>query len=168
MSLHIRNAGVYSKVKKFPIKSTSFLDPKSTWVKLNNVWVKGLDNGNIPPGAKWFIAGGYTDNVGFWRGYYGTMEPGEIVPNWTVEHFVGSGPSTGTPLLYASVLAPGSSYGSVFPTGYTKLDFIDDRDHTKKVTYSPSDITGWGDALPYRAPIGKFQIGVKYWAQYRP
>lgn len=52
MSLHVKVSGVYSKVKKFPIKSTSFLDVKSTWVKLNNVWVKGIDDGNIPPGAK--------------------------------------------------------------------------------------------------------------------
>lgn len=97
------------------------------------------------------------------------MEPGEIVPNWTVDHFVGSGPSTGTPLLMVSVVTPGTTYGVVFPPGYTKLDSIDDRDHTKKVTYSPSDVTGvFNDALPYRAPIGKFQIGVKYYAQYRP
>lgn len=168
MSLHIRVAGVYSKVKKFPIKSTSFLDVKSTWVKLNDVWVKGKDDGNILPGAKWFIAGAESDNVGFHRGRYGTMEPGEIVPNWTVNYCFGSGQNMGTPLLFMGVVEPGSRYASVFPTGYTKLDFIDDRDHTKKVTYSPSDITGWGLELPYKQPIGKFQIGVKYWAQYRP
>ena len=47
------------------------------------------------------------------------------------------------PFLFPSVVTQGSSYGSVFPTGYTKLDFIDDRDHTKKVTYTPSDLTGF-------------------------